>query len=70
MARGKHTVSLAWKGTKGQHITFRIYRSMTNGAAYQLIQSLISGLGYTDGNVTGSTTYYYVTTTYDLQYQQ
>ena len=36
----------------------------TNGTGYQMIQSLISGLGYIDGDVTAST-YYYVATTYD-----
>ena len=57
-------MSLAWQGPQGQYITFRIYRSTTNGTGYQMIQSLISGFGYTDGDVTGST-YYYVATTYD-----
>jgi len=64
MVGAKHSVSLAWKGPQGQDITFRIYRSTTNGAGYQMIQSLISGLGFIDGDVTAST-YYYVATAYD-----
>jgi len=64
MVGAKHSVSMAWKGPQGQYITFRIYRSTTNGTGYQMIQSLISGLGYIDGDVTAST-YYYVATTYD-----
>jgi hypothetical protein len=64
MVGAKHSVSLTWKGPPGQDITFRIYRSTTNGAGYQMIQSLISGLGYIDGDVTAST-YYYVATAYD-----
>lgn len=65
MPGGKHSVSLAWQGTRGQSITFRVYRSTINGSGYKMIQSSISGLGYTDVNVHDSATYYYVATAYD-----
>jgi fibronectin type 3 domain-containing protein len=43
-----------------------VYRSTTNGSGYVKIStSLVSGLAYTDANVTSGTTYYYVTTAVD-----
>lgn len=65
MAGGKHSVTIAWSASTGQSITFRIYRSTTDGSGYQMIQSQITGLSFTDLNVHNSTTYYYVATAYD-----
>jgi fibronectin type 3 domain-containing protein len=65
MAGGKHCVALAWSATQGQDISFRVYRSTTSGSHYQMVQSLIPCLHYMDLNVSNSTTYYYVVTTYD-----
>lgn len=65
MAGGKHSVTLAWDGMQGQYITFRVYRSTISGSGYQMIQSEMPGLRFTDVNVKNSTTYYYVITTYD-----
>lgn len=65
MAGGKHSVTVAWKASIGQSITFRIYRSTTSGAGFQMIQSQIPGLSFTDLNVNNATTYYYVVSAYD-----
>lgn len=65
MSGGKHCIALAWSATEGQDISFRVYRSTTSGSHYQLVQSLIPCLHFTDMNVSNSTTYYYVVTTYN-----
>jgi len=65
MAGGKHSVLLTWSATAAQNTTFRVYRSTTSGSNYQLVQSLIPCLQYTDLNITNSTTYYYVVTAYN-----
>lgn len=65
MAGDKHSVTLAWNGMQSPSITFRVYRSTISGSGYQMIQSQISGLRFTDLNVKNSTIYYYVITAYD-----
>lgn len=65
MPGGKHSVSLAWQAAQGQYITFRVYRSTTNGTGFKMIQSSLTSLTYTDVDVTNSTTFYYVATAYD-----
>jgi hypothetical protein len=65
MAGGKHCIALAWSATEGQDISFRVYRSTTSGSNYQMVQNLIPCLHFTDMNVSNSTTYYYVVTTYN-----
>lgn len=65
MAGGKHSVTIAWNGAQGQYITFRVYRSTISGSGYQMIQSEIPGLQFTDLNVDTATTYYYAITAYD-----
>lgn len=65
MAGGKHSIVLNWSAIQDQSISFRVYRSTTNGSNYQLLQSLLPCLHYTDLNVSNSTTYYYVITSYD-----
>jgi hypothetical protein len=65
MAGGKHCIDLTWSATQAQEISFRVYRSTTNGTNYQLVQSLIPCLHYMDVNVSNSTTYYYVVTAYN-----
>jgi len=65
MGGAKHCAALTWLGTQGQEISFRVYRSTTSGSHYQLVQSLIPCLHYTDLNVSDGTTYYYVVTAYN-----
>jgi hypothetical protein len=65
MAGGKHSIALTWSATQDQDISFRVYRSTTSGSNYKLVQSLVPCLHYTDLNVSNSTTYYYVITSYD-----
>ena len=65
MTGGKHIVTIAWQASTGQSITFRVYRSITSGADFQMIESQIPGLSFTDLSVNNSTTYYYVVTAYD-----
>jgi fibronectin type 3 domain-containing protein len=65
MAGGKHYVTLAWSASQEPNLSFRVYRSTVSGSHYQLIQSGILCLHYTDLNVSSSTTYYYVVTAYN-----
>lgn len=65
MAGGKHYVTLTWSATPDQNVSFRVYRSATSGSHYQLVQSGVPCLHYTDLNVSSSVTYYYVITAYN-----
>src|SRR5215472_8383008 len=62
----QHSVSLTWIASTSTVAGYNVYRSTTNGSAYVKINtSLVTGLAYTDANVTSGTTYYYVTTAVD-----
>ena len=62
----QHTVSLSWTASTSTVSGYNVYRSTTNGSGYVKINtSLVSGLAYTDSNVTSGTTYFYVTTAVD-----
>jgi hypothetical protein len=62
----QHTVSLSWIASTSTVAGYNVYRSTTSGSGYVKINtSLVSGLTYTDSNVTSGTTYYYVTTAVD-----
>jgi len=59
-----HTVTLTWSASASANVTgYRVYRAGVSGGPYALISSsLVSGTNYTDTNVSGGDTYYYVTT--------
>ena len=62
----QHTVSLSWTASTSTVSGYNVYRSTTSGSGYVKINtSLVSGLAYTDANVTSGTTYFYVTTAVD-----
>ena len=62
----QHTVSLSWNDSASTLAGFNVYRSATSGSGYVKINSsLVSGMTYTDSNVSGGTTYFYVTTAVD-----
>ena len=62
----QHTVSLSWTASTSTVSGYNVYRSTTTGSGYVKINSsLVSGLTYTDSNVTSGTNYYYVTTAVD-----
>jgi len=61
-----HSVALTWNASASTVSGYNVYRSTTSGSGYVKINSsLVSGLTYTDSDVTGGTTYYYVTTAVD-----
>ena len=60
-AKGK--VKLSWTQSTSPGVTQnKIYRSTTNGGPYAVIASIGANTSYTDTQVTGGTTYYYVVT--------
>ena len=60
-AKGK--VKLSWTQSTSQGVTQnKIYRSTTDGGPYAVIASIGANTSYTDTQVTGGTTYYYVVT--------
>jgi hypothetical protein len=60
-AKGK--VKLSWTQSTSPGVTQnKIYRSTTNGGPYAVIASIGANTTYTDTQVTGGTTYYYVVT--------
>lgn len=63
---GVHSVALSWNASTSAVTGYNVYRSTTSGSGFVKINSsLLSGLTYTDSNVTSGTTYYYVTTAVD-----
>jgi len=61
-----HSVALTWNASTSAVSGYNVYRSTTSDSGYVKINSsLVSGLAYTDSNVTSGTTYYYVTTAVD-----
>ena len=62
----QHSVALSWIASTSTVAGYNVYRSTTSGSGYvKLNSSLVTGLTYTDSNVTSGTTYYYVTTAVD-----
>jgi hypothetical protein len=61
-----HSVQLSWQASTSIVVGYNIYRSTTDGDPYARINAtLVTPLKYTDSAVSGSTTYYYVTTAVD-----
>jgi hypothetical protein len=59
----KGKVKLSWTQSTSAGVTQnRIYRSTTNGGPYAVIASIGANTSYTDTQVTGGITYYYVVT--------
>jgi len=64
-------VDLTWDAGADNIVGYNIYRGTTNGGPYsQLNTSLLAASNYTDTNVVGGTTYYYVTTEVNNQGQE
>jgi rhamnogalacturonan endolyase len=65
---GNATVSLDWNDNSDSDMSgYNIYRSMTSGAGFVKINTvLLSNSNYTDTNVVNGTTYYYVVTVVDI----
>ncbi len=64
-SQGQHSVTLHWDAsTSATASGYNVYRGTANGGPYSLVGS-VTGLSYTDDNVTAGATYYYVTATTD-----
>ncbi len=62
-----HSVALSWQASTSSGVTgYNVYRGTVSGGPYtKITSSTVSGLGYTDNNVTSGQTYYYVATAVD-----
>jgi len=62
-----HSVSLNWTASTSTNVAgYYVYRSIVSGGPYaKLNLSLVTGTGYSDGNVSPGQTYFYVTTAVD-----
>ena len=61
-----HKVSLAWSPSTSSVTGYDIYRSTLSGGPYSRVNpSLVTGTTYTDEDVQGGTTYFYVATAVD-----
>jgi hypothetical protein len=58
---GVNQVSLTWTASPGA-TSYNIYRSLTSGSGYALIQTGVIPTAYVDGTAVGGITYYYVVT--------
>ncbi len=65
---GDRQASLDWNdNSEGDLAGYNVYRSLTSGSGYSKINSsLVSASNYTDTDLNGGTTYYYVVTAVDL----
>jgi len=59
-----HSVTLSWLASSTTGVTgYNVYRGTATGGPYSKVTtSAVTGLGYTDTNVTAGQTYYYVAT--------
>ena len=62
-----HSVSLNWTASSSANVAgYYVYRSIVSGGPYAKQNlSLVTGTGYSDGNVSPGQTYFYVTTAVD-----
>jgi hypothetical protein len=62
-----HSVVLSWDASTSPISGYNVYRSTVSGGQYVRINSTLisSGLMYTDADIQGGTTYYYVSTAVD-----
>ena len=61
-----HAVSLSWNASTSTVSGYNVYRSTTSGSGFTRVNgSLLSGLTFSDSNVTSGTTYFYVATAVD-----
>ena len=64
----QHSVALSWKASTSQVVGYNVYRSLQTKGPYTLLNSgRITGTAYTDLNVQGGATYYYVATAVNAQ---
>ena len=62
----QHSVALAWNASTSSVSGYNVYRSTVSGGSYTKINSsLVAVLDYSDANVLGGSTYYYVMTAVD-----
>ncbi|HZQ23866.1 MAG TPA: choice-of-anchor D domain-containing protein [Terriglobales bacterium] len=61
----QHSVALSWKASTSVVIGYNVYRGLTSGGPYTMINSLDPTTAYTDSGVQAGQTYYYVTTAVD-----
>lgn len=64
-AAGDGSVALAWNAADGA-ASYKLYRSVTPGTGYEVIQT-VTGTAYTDRGVVNGTKYYYVVKAVNLQ---
>lgn len=68
---GSHSVSLSWVASVSQVVGYDVYRGSKSGGPYSKINSLVNTTtSYTDTNVTGGITYYYVVTSVNASGEQ
>jgi fibronectin type 3 domain-containing protein len=66
-AAPQHSVSLSWSASSSTVTGYNVYRGMSSGGPYNVIDSNDSGMTYTDNSVQAGQTYFYVVTAVDAQ---
>ena len=65
-AQTTHSVSLNWGASSTPSVTYNVYRSTTSGSGYSQINvSPVTGLTFTDSQVSNGATYFYVVRSFD-----
>jgi fibronectin type 3 domain-containing protein len=61
----QHTVELTWDESSTNVISFNVYRGLSSGGPYTLIQSGVAATLYTDATVGSGAQYFYVVAALD-----
>lgn len=65
-AQTAHSTVLTWAASTTPNVTYNVYRSTTSGSGYSQVNvSPVTGLTFTDSQVTNGTTYFYVVRSFD-----
>lgn len=65
-AQTAHSTALIWNASTTPNVTYNVYRSTTSGSGYSQINvSPVTGLTFTDSQVSNGTTYFYVVRSFD-----
>lgn len=61
----QHSVDLSWNASSSTVAGYNVYRGSQSGGPYQILNSSLQSLAFTDSTVQSGTTYYYVVTAVD-----
>ena len=61
----QHSVDVTWNASTSTVVGYNVYRGVQSGGPYQMLNTTLQGLSFSDGTVQSGTTYFYVVTAVD-----